>query len=368
MVSFAAAPVAMVLLLAQAGDRAQEAITVCTPAEGELNAVCAALYRATGIRLFATALGELVPALLQIMLILVLAWLLNRVLRRLIKNFSRTLQNQGLQRLSALRGRSLLADTTPVDLARATMRTETIGGVLRSVATFLVWFFATFLVLAELGIELGPLIAGAGIAGIALGFGAQNLVRDFLSGIFMLVEDQYGVGDVVDVGEATGQVEAITLRLTRLRDVEGVVWHIPNGEIRRVGNKSQQWSRALLDIGVSYGTDIPQAINVIKEVADSVWNDPEFGPLVLEEPEVWGVEQFGPNQVLIRLVLKVAPLKQWDIGRELRKRLKAAFDQAGIEIPTDRMVFLRRAEGANGAEGADGDRGADAGRRAAPAS
>jgi moderate conductance mechanosensitive channel len=358
MLHSASSLVAALPLLAQADQRAQEAVTICTPPEGEFNSVCALLYGATGVRLVATTLGDLIPALAQILVIVLLAWVLNRVLRRLLKNFVRSLQNQGIQRLSALRSRSPLADTTPMDLARATMRTETLGGVLRSVTTFIVWALAVFLVLAELGIELGPLIAGAGIAGIALGFGAQNLVKDFLSGMFMLAEDQYGVGDVVDVGEATGQVEAITLRTTRLRDVEGVVWHVPNGEIRRVGNKSQQWSRALLDIGVSYGTDIPRAIQVIKEVADSVWHDPEFGPLVLEEPEVWGVEQFGPNQVFIRLVLKVAPLKQWDISRELRKRLKGAFDRAGIEIPTDRMVWMRHSDG-------ESEGGSDVGKGAA---
>jgi small-conductance mechanosensitive channel len=206
-----------------------------------------------------------------------------------------------------------------------------------------IYGLAVMIVLGEFGVSLGPLVAGAGIVGIALGFGAQKLVQDFLSGIFMLIEDQYGVGDVIDVGDATGVVEEVNLRTTRLRDVHGTVWHIPNGEIRRVGNKSQQWARAVLDVEVAYDTDINHAAAVIKEVADEVWREDLEHATVLEEPQIWGVEMFGESAVAIRVVLKVEPGEQWATMREVRKRLKHAFDREGIEIPfPQRTVWLHR--------------------------
>jgi small conductance mechanosensitive channel len=212
--------------------------------------------------------------------------------------------------------------------------------VLRSVASFSIWTIATFMVLDQVGINLGPLIAGAGIVGVAIGFGSQSLVKDFLAGIFILVEDQFGVGDIVDLGEAVGVVEVVSLRTTRLRSVDGTVWHVPNGEIRRVGNKSQHWSRALLDIQVAYTTDIEEARGVIKQVADAAWREePE---LILEEPELWGVEKLGAHGIDIRLVVKTQPSKQWEISRLIRERLKAAFDERGIEIPFPQQTVWMR--------------------------
>jgi small conductance mechanosensitive channel len=193
-----------------------------------------------------------------------------------------------------------------------------------------IWATAALMCLGEVGIDLGPLIAGAGVLGVAIGFGSQSLVRDFLSGAFILVEDQFGVGDIVDVGEASGTVEAVSLRTTRLRAIDGTVWHVPNGEIRRVGNMSQHWSRALLDIEVAYDTVVAHARSVIKRVADAVWAEDDG---VLEEPELWGVEQLGANGVMLRLVVKTTPSQQWRVSRQLRERIKAAFDEEGIEIP-----------------------------------
>ena len=220
---------------------------------------------------------------------------------------------------------------------------QTIGRLLSSAVTAVAWTIALATILGQFGIDLGPLLAGAGIIGIALGFGAQNLVRDFLSGIFMLVEDQYGVGDVIDVGEATGTVEAVSLRTTRLRDVEGNLWHIPNGTIARVANKSQDWARAVIDVPVAYGTDIAHASHVIKSVADRLWQEPS-DPAVLEEPAVWGVETLGPDGLAIRLVVKTPPLVQWDVARMLRARIKEAFEQEGIEIPFPQRVVWHRSE------------------------
>jgi moderate conductance mechanosensitive channel len=204
--------------------------------------------------------------------------------------------------------------------------------VLRSITTGVIWAIAAVMVLGELGLNLGPLIAGAGIAGVAIGFGAQSLVKDFLAGIFMLVEDQYGVGDIIDAGPATGTVEAITLRMTRLRDIEGTVWHIPNGTILRVGNHSQQWARALLDVEVAYGSDIDRVEAEIKAVADRMWRDPAWQGRLIEEPEVWGVERVEPEVVAVRLVVKTRPGTQFPVVREMRRRLADAFVDAGITL------------------------------------
>ena len=214
--------------------------------------------------------------------------------------------------------------------------------MLRSVASALIFTITGFLVLGEFGLNLAPLLAGAGILGIALGFGAQSLVKDFLSGLFILVEDQFGVGDIVDLDQQTvGTVEAVSLRTTRLRAVDGTVWHVPNGEIRRVGNKSQHWSRALLDVEVAYDTDIDHAKAVIQRVADTLWQERDD---ILEEPEVWGVERLGANAVVIRLVVKTRPADQYAVSRELRQRLKEAFDAEGIEIPFPQQVVWHRDE------------------------
>ena len=170
---------------------------------------------------------------------------------------------------------------------------------------------------------------------MAIGFGAQSLVKDFLAGIFILVEDQYGVGDIVDVGEATGTVEAVSLRTTRLRDVNGTVWHVPNGQILRVGNKSQQWARALLDLAVAHGTDIGHGRAGHQGDGRRACGRTRRGRgQILEEPEVWGVERHRPRGVTIRLVVKTLPAEQFDVIRELRGRIKVALDDAGVEMPS----------------------------------
>jgi moderate conductance mechanosensitive channel len=309
------------------------------------NVVCRAVFQWTDSSWLADLAGTTIPPVLRIIIILALAWLANRVLKRGIKRFVRGLSEQGLQRLAGRRknGGGLLSDTQPIDLSRATMRTETIGAVLRSLTTFVIFVIAGMMILAAIGLNLGPLIAGAGIAGIALGFGAQSLVKDFLSGIFMIMEDQFGVGDIVDVGEASGVVEAITLRSTRIRAISGTLWHVPNGEIRRVGNMSQLWSRALLDIGVAYATNVDHASAVMKRVADEMAAEEDWAPFFVEPADVWGVHDLADNEVTIRMVAKVTPAKQWPIERELRGRIKAAFDEEGIEIPfPQRTIWVRQ--------------------------
>ena len=281
---------------------------------------------------------------LTILLIVVVALIVNRLLRRAVKRMLRTLQNGGLQeRLGAVRRATpdALLETGQMSL-RAEQRIEALASVLRSVASFTIMAVAGVMILGELGVELGPLIAGAGIIGVALGFGSQSLVRDFLSGIFILVEDQFGIGDIVNLdGTTSGVVEAVSLRTTRLRAVDGTVWHVPNGEIRRVGNMSQHWSRALLDIEVAYATDLTRAKEVIREVAHAVWDEDQH---VLEEPEVWGVEELGAHGVVIRLVVKTTPSEQYRVSRTLRERLKVAFDAEGIEIPFPQQTIWHRTD------------------------
>ncbi len=273
-------------------------------------------------------------------LALVLRWVLHRAITKVI---SEAVESTVPVTIRPLRGKGeSTVQGTPLLTERRRQRTETIGSVLRSTTSVVVLTVGTAMALEELGFDLGPVVASAGIVGVALGFGAQNLVKDYLNGMFMILEDQYGVGDAVDAGEASGIVEAVGLRTTRLRSVDGTVWHIRNGEILRIGNMSQGWSRALLDISVAYDTDTDLAARVIKEVADGVWQDEELGGLVLEEPEVWGVENLGADGIAIRLVVKTAPLEQWKVARELRRRVKTAFTDNGIEIPfPQRSLWLR---------------------------
>jgi small-conductance mechanosensitive channel len=213
---------------------------------------------------------------------------------------------------------------------RRHQRVRALGQVLRSAASVTIFAIAGVTVLGDLGITLGPLLASAGVVGIAIGFGAQNLVRDYLTGIFMLLEDQYGVGDAISVGKVTGTVETMTLRITRLRDVNGVVWHIRNGTIDRVGNQSQGWARAVVDFPVPYTADLGTIRAILAEVADSAWSDPTLRAFMLEKPEVWGAQDVSSSAVTMRLVARTAPLRQWETEREMRARVKAALDAAGI--------------------------------------
>lgn len=326
-----AAPLFAAALPAQAVDPKVEA---CGPTPDQ-SVLCSVTFRITDNET-AAEVADRFTTPVRILIIVVVAYLVVRVARFLIKRMVERLSSdtaqQRSEKLRRRMGLSLL-DTSPTPALRRVQRAETIGAVLRSVASILIWGTALITILRELGVDLTALVAGAGVVGVALGFGAQSIVRDFLAGLFMLVEDQFGVGDVIDAGPAIGTVEGVSLRTTRLRDVEGVVWHIPNGEIRRIGNQSMQWSRALLDVPVTIDTDIPTANRVIKRVADEMWQDDDYRNVILDEPEVWGVEELAPDRMLIRLVARTRPHEQWRVTRELRARIKAAFDEAGIEVP-----------------------------------
>jgi len=316
------------LALAAASDPGL--VDACGP-KGEQSWLCSTVYRITGDT-HAADVSDALSKPVRIVVVLLGAWILVRITRVLTRRLVKHLSG-GVEKLASMK-RVSFVDTGPMPQARRTQRAETIGALVRSVVTIVIWSIALLTVLEILGINLGPLIAGAGIAGVALGFGAQSLVRDFLSGMFMLMEDQYGVGDVIDTGVATGTVEGVSLRTTRLRDVDGVVWHVPNGTILRIGNKSQQWSRAVVDVPVAFQADTGTASEVIRDVAQQVWHDPEYASIILAEPTVLGVESLGPGRVVIRVVVRTRPQEQWRVERELRVRIKAALDEAGIALPS----------------------------------
>ena len=306
----------MILHLAQTVARAP-----CGPPE-DASWLCELVLSSTGRPALARAADVLIARPVAVVLLLLAGWVLHRLARRAIRRLVRRVDGDAGTGGAAAGG----------SVTRRAQRAEALGTLLSSVAGAVIWTVAGLMVLDKLGLNLGPLLAGAGVVGIAVGFGAQALVRDFLSGMFMLVEDQYGVGDVIDTGAATGTVEAVSLRSTRLRSVDGVMWHVPNGEIRRVGNKSQQWSRAVLDVPVPYDTDTSAAIDLIRRVVDGMAAEPEWADRMIGPPEVWGVESFDTLWMAVRAVITTRPLQQWPVSRELRLRLKLAFDEASIDL------------------------------------
>ncbi|MDQ1293802.1 MAG: mechanosensitive ion channel family protein [Actinomycetota bacterium] len=221
---------------------------------------------------------------------------------------------------------------SPILSARREQRAKTTASLINSIATGAIAAVMILMIMQVFGLPITPLLASAGILGVAFGFGSQSLVKDFLSGIFMIIEDQYGVGDIVDLGEASGTVEAVGLRVTRLRDVEGTAWYLRNGEILRVGNRSQGWARAVLDVGVAYGENVERAQRFILDEAEKLQQDQDYSALILEDPEVWGVESVSADGVVVRLVVKTAPMEQWKVARELRIRIKKRFDAEGVHV------------------------------------
>ncbi|MFF5992229.1 mechanosensitive ion channel family protein [Prauserella flavalba] len=303
---------------------------------------CQQIWRLTGNEWLAGSANWLVAKPLRILLILVVAVLVRYLVRKLIDRLTRTpADGDGAEgKLPALlrplreRAPEVLG---PVVLERRRQRAMTIGSVLKSLTTVVVYGLAFVMVLGEIGINLAPILASAGIVGVAIGFGAQNLVRDFLSGIFMMLEDQYGVGDVVDVGEAVGTVEAVGLRITTLRDLNGTVWYVRNGEVLRVGNSSQGYAVGVVDIPLSYNTDVQRASTLLEEVAAEAVARPGIAPDVLEPPEVLGVENVTPEGTQLRLTVKVRPGRQWAVQRALRAEILPAFERAGFEPPLGRF-------------------------------
>jgi small-conductance mechanosensitive channel len=297
----------------------------------------------------------------RILLILLVAFALYRVTRKVTDRFVARMEVEVRRRVE--RGAELGTNAgTPRAETRRMQRLHAIGGAIRSALGVVIWVTALLLALAQ-AIDLRPILAGAGLAGLVIGFGAQNLIRDFLAGISMLVEDQFGVGDWIEVDRKAGEVENVGLRVTRIRDIDGVVWHIPNGEMKTVGNLSQRWARATLDVPFALDTDISRARRIVKEIAEGMASDAEWGQDIIGPPEIWGVQHWGPDGLALRLVIPTRPLRNWDVNRQLRERLKYAFERAGIRMPAPFLEVGAQRWGEPVRVADAGDGAADAGRR-----
>lgn len=284
----------------------------------------------------------------QIVIVVLVAWIMIKVARRWVRRV--VIRAVSPERSSSARlddrlerfGFDLPSMLASDDDPRRSARANSISIVLTSTTIVAIWVIAAMTILGIVGIDLAPLLAGAGIAGVALGFGAQTLVKDCIAGLFMLIEDQYGIGDVVDLGEATGVIEEVSLRTTVLRSVDGTVWHVPNGVVQRVGNLSQLWSVALIDVDVAYDTDLDEARALLLRAATEVCERDEFSDQILEQPNVLGVEALAADGISIRLTVKVTPGAQWALQRAIRQHVKRVFDDAQIEIPfPQRTVWMR---------------------------
>ncbi len=249
-------------------------------------------------------------------------------------------------RATRLAGRKIIdytQDEDPATKSEREKRAETLVHIVRNAIKVFVYVVASFMILKEVGVDIAPLLAGVGIAGLAIGFGAQTLVKDFLTGFFILMENQYRVGDVVKIGDHAGLVEKIKLRTTVLRDLQGVIHVIPNGEVQSVNNMTYEWSRVVLDIGVAYKEDVDRVIQLLRDLGKKMRGEEYYSQIMLEDPQILGVDDFGDSQVTIKMLAKTCPLKQWEVARELRRRIKYAFDKEGIEIPfPHRTLFLRK--------------------------
>jgi len=264
--------------------------------------------------------GALITSSLRILGILAGAWVLIGVAQRAIR---------GLRVRIAAR----------MDDREAVKRAETLGRVFRYMAAVIISVLAGMLVLSELGVSVAPILGAAGVVGLAVGFGAQSLVKDYFTGFFLLLENQIRQGDVVKLGDHAGFVEEVTLRYVQLRDYDGNVHFVPNGSISTVVNMSRGFAQAVMDVGVSYGSDLDRAMAVMQEVAAELRLDPVHGERILADLEMAGVESWGDSSVVLRARFQVAPLQQWTVRREYLRRLKKAFDDAGIEIPFPQMTL-----------------------------
>jgi small-conductance mechanosensitive channel len=272
---------------------------------------------------WADRLGTLLEPGIRAVIILLLAWLAVRVARLVIR--------RGVARL--------LSSRRATDREFAT-RLRTLTSLAESATRLIVWILAGLTILAVFGVPIGPLLASAGVAGLAVGLGAQTLIRDIIGGIFIVLEDQFHVGDVITVNAISGQVESLTLRYTVLRTLDGAYVVIPNGEIRIVQNLSRDWARAVIDVAVTPEEDVDRVVAVLRDLLAGLPNDPVLGPLVLEPGEVLGVEAIAPQQATVRLAVKTRPLEQWRVARELRRRILLALREAGVSVPYPRTVTI----------------------------
>jgi small conductance mechanosensitive channel len=309
--------------------------------EGLLNAcgetpslVCEAMWNLTHNRLVTRAADWFVAKPVVAFVILLITAIVNHWLRKAVTKLIIRVANRDELAATAL---DKIGIGAPSALAvthdpRADQRQNTLTAVARACVSGVVWSIGVLMVLGVFNLNLAPLIAGAGIAGLAVGLGAQSLVKDCIAGFFIILEDQFGVGDETDLGPATGTVEALTLRSTSLRGGDGTLWSIPNGAIVRVGNQSKVWSKAVLDVSIWYAADVDEAVALMQRVAAEVCALPEFESVVLDPPTVLGVERLTADGVVLRVVVRTAPGAQWKLMRVLRSALKTAFEASGLSL------------------------------------
>jgi small-conductance mechanosensitive channel len=262
---------------------------------------------------------DIISSGMRIMLILVMVWILSGIIRSMLKRLQHTLVTKGHEE-----------GDVPSEAAK---RAETLVKLLRQGVVIVMWVMAILLILRQLGMDITPVLASAGVVGLAVGFGAQNLVRDVISGFFMILENQVRVGDVAVINGTGGLVERINFRTIVLRDLSGVVHTFPNGTINTLANMTREWSAFVFDIGVAYKEDTDKVVEALQHVGAALRQDPHFGPLMLADVEIFGVDKFADSAVVVKGRIKTLPVKQWEVGREFQRRVKKAFDQAGIEIP-----------------------------------
>ncbi|HEY2299705.1 MAG TPA: mechanosensitive ion channel domain-containing protein [Jatrophihabitans sp.] len=271
---------------------------------------------------------------IRIVLIILVALLVRALAHRAIDRLVRPVRGGGTPRIlrpfkERIQNSSFIESTGLLSERRA-QRAATIGSVMKSIISLVILVIALMTILSELRFDLAPFIAGTSIVGVALGFGAQNVVKDFLAGIFMMLEDQYGVGDTIDFEKASGTVEAVGLRTTRLRDVNGTVWYVRNGEVVRVGNKSQGFAVVVLDVPIDAWADIAAASDAIRDEGESMRSEDEWSQLFLGDPDLQGVESMTREETVIRMVVRVRPGEQFRVARELRRRIRERLDRLDI--------------------------------------
>jgi moderate conductance mechanosensitive channel len=293
--------------------------------------MCRVVYALTWNQFFAAAE---VPARIVFLLVLGIAirLVVNRLIDRLVAKTAGLAPPKHF--FGSERAAKILSSNATLYRERRAQRAQALGSIFKSITTAVTAGIILLMMLSTIGQNIAPILASAGVLGLAVGFGAQNLVKDFISGVFMLLEDQYGVGDVVDMGEAVGTVEGVGLRVTRLRGFDGVLWHVRNGEVIRIGNRSQGWSSLVLDVEVAPDENIPQVEELINGVAQAVAEDEAFSDKILEVPKVVGIEALTGNSITLRVIGRCAANEHFGVLRELRLRLKALFDAEDIRVPT----------------------------------
>jgi moderate conductance mechanosensitive channel len=268
-----------------------------------------------------------VTILVTIVVAIIARWLLRRIIGRTVKTIAET---SFARRMAGTRSDPESHATAQLAAERTAARARTVGALLQKIVSVVIFVIVVVIILSVLGADVGPFIASAGIVGIAIGFGAQSLIKDFLTGLFMIMEDQYGVGDTVDTGQAIGIVEDVGLRVTRLRDDNGVLWYVPNGSITRIGNLSQGWSLARVDVPVAHTADLEQVQDLLRATAAALAADPEWREDILEDPPFAQLDSLTPDGALLHVQVRCQPYRQGAVARELRLRVKRALDAAGV--------------------------------------